>query len=160
MEINQTYVTILIDTLRRKVVSLNDVIGMTNFQSKLIEEGKVDTSEFEGTLINKQEMIDKINQVDDGFEKIYDHVREALSAHAPLYQQEILVLKELISQVTEKSVAIKAAETRNRDLMERYFSSRKKTIKDCNIGKKTIQQYQETMKSQYREQSLYMDKRK
>ncbi len=159
MEINQTYITILIDTLRRKIILLNDVIDITNHQNKLIAEDKVDSDEFEGTLISKQEMIDKINQVDDGFEKIYDHAREELSIHSSLYQQEIITLKELISEVINRGVSIQTAETRNKDLMERYFSSRKKTIKDCNIGMKTIRQYQENMKGQYRDQSSYMDKR-
>ncbi|MDK2807592.1 MAG: hypothetical protein PWP24_325 [Clostridiales bacterium] len=159
MEMNQTYVIILVDTLKRKLILLNDVLDMTNFQNKLIAEDKVDTDEFEGTFISKQEMIDTINQVDDGFEQIYDRVKEELKEHAPLYREEIVVLKELISEITKKSVAIQTAEHRNRDLMERYFSARKKAIKDYNVGNKTVRRYQDAMKNQYTEQSYFVDKK-
>lgn len=159
MELNHTYVVILADTLKKKLRLLQDLIDLTNFQSKLLNEKKVDTDEFEGTLISKQEMIEKLNQADDGFELIYDRVKEELSNHASSYKTEITTLKELITQIIEKSVALQTAERRNYSLMELYFSGRKKEIKELNISQKTVSRYYKNMAGSYQNASYFVDKK-
>lgn len=160
MEYNQTYIVVLIDTLKKKVVMLNDLLDMTNFQNKLLEEKKVETEEFDGLFVSKQEVIDNLNKADEGFELIYDRVKEELEKNAALYRSEIVTLKNLISEITEKSVALQTAERRNYNAMELYFSSRKKTIRDAKMSQKTVGNYYKSMSGQLSGESYYLDKRK
>lgn len=160
MEENRTYIVVLTDTLKKKLVVLNDLLDLTNFQNRLLNEKKADTDEFAGTLISKEEMIDRLEQADDGFEMIYGRVRDELTNHASAYKEEIVVLQQLITQITEKSVSLQTAERRNHGLMEIYFSEKKREIRESKMSQKTVSRYYQHMADSYKEQSYFMDKKK
>lgn len=160
MEGNRTYIVVLRDTLKKKLVVLNDLLELTNFQNKLLNENKADTEEFEGTLTSKQEMLERLEQADDGFEMIYNRVKEELTHHASTYKEDIVVLQELITQITEKSVSLQTAEHRNHGLMEIYFAQKKREIRESKLSQKTVSRYYQHMADSYKEQSYFMDKKK
>lgn len=155
---NQTYLVVMIDTLKKKLSMLDELMEMTKYQGKLISEEKVDSDEFDGLFISKQEVIDRLNKADEGFELIFERVREELTEHPALHGQEISMMKKLITEITEKSMTLQAEEGHNRSAMELYFANQRRGIHNVKKSQQGISNYYKSMSGVG--QSYYMDRKK
>jgi flagellar biosynthesis/type III secretory pathway chaperone len=157
---NNTYVYILIDTLLKKNSLLDNLIQTTLFQKECITEETPDMDQFEQTLSEKEILIDQLNQLDDGFEVIYDHVKDEISNNKLKHKDDILKLQELIRQVTEKSTKLQALELQNKSIIEFYFANKKKEIKNFKRSSQTASNYYKNMSNQNQGESYFLDKKK
>lgn len=157
---NNTYVYILIDTLLKKNSLLDNLIQTTLFQKECITEETPDMDQFEQTLSEKEMLIDQLNQLDDGFEAIYDHVKDEISNNKLKHKDDILKLQELIRQVTEKSTKLQTLELQNKGIIEFYFSNKKKEIKNFKRSSQTASNYYKNMSNQNQGESYFLDKKK
>jgi len=156
----RSYVSILKDTLEKKVSVLNQLLEVTLQQEKCISEDAFDSDEFEQTYTVKEALIDQLNKLDEGFELIYEHVKEELSINQIQYKDEILHLQGLIRQITEKSTEIQAIEMRNKSKVEAFFLQRKKMIKGFKVNSKRASSYYKNMADQHHGESYFYDKKK
>jgi hypothetical protein len=100
-----------------------------------------------------------LNQLDDGFEKVYDHVKDEISTNKLAYKDEIQQLQELIKKVTEKSIKLQSTELRNKSRLEAYFSTKKKDIKNFKVSSQTASNYYKNMSNQQQGQAYFLDKK-
>ena len=156
----RSYISILKDTLEKKVLILNQLLEVTLLQEQCISDDLINTDEFEQTFEMKEAIIENINKLDEGFELIYDHVKEELSDNQIQYKEEILHLQELIRQITEKSTEIQAIEMRNKSKVEAFFLQRKKMIKGFKVNSKRASSYYKNMADQHHGESYFYDKKK
>jgi hypothetical protein len=139
---------------------LDSLIQITKLQEEYIGETPLDMDKFDQTLTDKESFIDGLNQLDTGFEKIYDHVREELSTNSVSLKEQIINLQHLINQVTEKSTNLQALEKRNKNKLEIYFNNQKRDIKDYKVNSKTVSNYYKNMTNAYQTESYFLDKKK
>ncbi|MDF2524743.1 MAG: hypothetical protein K0R31_2384 [Clostridiales bacterium] len=157
---DNTYIHILTDTLVKKNAILDQLIQITLLQENYITLTPPDLEKFELTIPEKDVLIDRLNQLDIGFERIYERVRDELSNNRLYHKDEILGLQELIRQITEKSTRMQAAEMRNKNKIEIVFANRKKDIKNFKMSSKTVSNYYRNMSGQYPGESYFLDKKK
>ena len=157
---SKTYIHILTDTLAKKSILLDSLIQITKLQEEYIGETPLDMDKFDQTLTEKDSLIDRLNQLDAGFEKIYEHVREELSTNSVSLKDQIINLQSFINQVTQKSTSLQALEKKNKNKLEIYFNSRKKDIKDYKVNSKTASNYYKNMTNTYQAESYFLDKKK
>jgi tRNA U55 pseudouridine synthase TruB len=155
-----TYINILSDTLVKKCKVLDYLIEITLKQEDFIDQETLDLDAFEQTLSEKEKLIEQLNQLDEGFERIYEHVSEEISKNKLEHKDQILFLQELIKQVSEKSVNLQIAEVENKGKLEIYFSARKKEIRNFKISSQTASNYYKNMANQYHGESYFLDKKK
>jgi predicted nuclease with TOPRIM domain len=146
--------------LVKKNAILDQLHEITLLQEKYIAMTSPDMEQFEQTIPEKDVLIDRLNQIDAGFERIYDHVRDELNTNRAFHKDEILGLQDLIRQVTEKSTALQAVELRNKNRIEVLFANRKKEIKNLKLSSKTVSNYYKNMSGQNRGESYFLDKKK
>ena len=122
------YINILIESLKKKSILLDNLSEIDEEQSKLLLSDKPDRTQIEKNLHESSKLACRIDDLDDGFESVYKKVRSELLDNSRLHRKEIELLKELIAEVTEKSVKIMAKEHRNRDTASErlIFSTKKK----------------------------------
>lgn len=157
---DKTYVHIMENTLLKKSNLLDGLIATTLLQEEYVRTEPFDMEQFEQTLPDKEIMIEQLNQLDVGFEKIYDHIKSQLNENKNRFQQEILRLQELIRQVTEKSVKLQALEMQNKTMLETHFSVKKKEIKDFKMSRQMANSYYKNVANQYDGDSYFLDKKK
>lgn len=157
---NNTYINILSDTLVKKNTVMDKLIEVTLKQEEYINSTSLDMDKFNETLADKERLIEQLNQLDMGFEKIYDHVSEEIRNNTLQHKDQIIFLQNLIKQVTEKSARLQAIEIRNKGKLEIYFSGRKKEIKNFKRSSQTATSYYKNMTSQYQGESYFLDKKK
>ncbi|WP_313131385.1 flagellar export chaperone FlgN [Anaerocolumna sp.] len=157
---NNTYVHILTDTLSKKSFLLDELIQITEMQERYITLTPPDMDNFETSLEDKEILINKINELDDGFEKIYEHVKNEIISNRVNHKEAIIELQNLIKQVTEKSTKLQTLEIRNKKSLEIFFANKKKEIKDFKRSSETATSYYKNMMNQQLDESYFLDKKK
>ena len=114
----ENYLGILEESLEKKVLVLDEIEDYTAKQERLLKQEKVSMEELDANMEQKDGLIQKLTALDDGFETLYERVKEQLSTNKDAYKNQIKRIQELITKVTEKSVSIQAKESRNKKLVE------------------------------------------
>lgn len=160
MDNDNTYMHILISTLTKKILILDELINITKLQENYLKVSPQDLESFEVSLDAKAEIIDRLNQLDIGFESVYERVKEELQKKKDIYRDEILHLQELIRQITDKSVKLQALEKHNKMQMEVYFSNKKQEIKNFKKSNQMASNYYKSMVDKHQGDSYFLDKKK
>ena len=90
-------------------------------------------------------LIYKLEKLDDGFEMVYEKVREELNLNKDAYKDEIKRMQDLITKITELSTCIQAQEVRNKTAVESVFKSERDRIKATRSGAKALKSYSDSM---------------
>ena len=160
MDNSKNYITILVDSLNKKIKLLEYILVENKRQQLSVSSEKMDEELFEETMAKKEDYINQINEIDQGFETVYHHVQEELSVNAGQYKDEISELKELISVITQKSMEVQLSEKRNEQLITKKFSDIRKDIhKSKNVSKVATDYYKAMSKTGVVEPQI-LDKKK
>lgn len=154
------YVNVLEDSLSKKISLLNSILELTKEQETLLKAESFDEEAFRAVLEKKQVYIDKLEELDNGFESIFERVKEELKDKKEQYKSNILRLQKQISVITELGVDIEALERRNKSALERVLSEEKNKIKGNRLGNQGAVSYYNQMVNMYGNQSSFMDKKK
>ena len=98
------YIAIMLQSLQKKEKVLNSIIQINKRQKEELENPSLDPDDFDKTVEEKSELIEQLELLDNGFEKLYEKVREELQANKELYKEEILQMQNSIRALTEKSM--------------------------------------------------------
>ena len=131
----QSYLDMMEESLQQKIDVLQKIEAVNEQQKLLLDaSGEFDEESFDKTLADKSELIGQVEKLNDGFQSLYDRVKEELDRNKDNYKEQILELKNLIRQITDLSNSIEAGEKRNRILADVHFQSSKDRI---NQGRKS-----------------------
>lgn len=157
---NEQYLNILLDSLVKKNDLLDEIQRLCKEQSEVLAAEPVDFDQFDSCMDNKDVCIEQLNTLDEGFETLYERIRDELQEHREEHTEWISKVQKLIAEITEKSVAIQAQEERNKKAVEAAIQKERKAY---NIGKRSVQvatQYYKNMSNTNVVPAQYMDKKK
>ena len=141
----QTYVDIMIQSLNKKIQVLDKIIELNSIQKQQLEDTQSSIETFDKTVEDKAKLIEQLEQLDSGFDKLYERVRKELLTNKEAYASKIATMQTCISKITDKSVEIQTQEARNKDLMTRKFAYIKEKAKVFRTNKKVTNQYYKNM---------------
>lgn len=153
------YISVMIDGLKKKIVILNQIIGLTNRENELLLLSPFDVDAFDANMKDKSEVVEQLIRLDDGFTAVYDRVKIELDKSRNLYEDEITQMKVLISKITELSVKIQALEARNKGLAQKKFATLKKEVKAAQSNGRIVSNYYKSM-SMIDTEPQFLDKKK
>ncbi|MBU5429486.1 flagellar export chaperone FlgN [Kineothrix sp. MSJ-39] len=141
------YITILIESLQKKSDILSELIKNSEKQAELLKENTVDWDAFDQGTDAKSDLIDTLNQLDQGFETVFTHVSELLQSPEgkKAYAQQIKILQDLITEVTDKSITLQADEARNKASVEKRFQEYRAGIRKGRTSSKVAYGYYQNM---------------
>ena len=141
-----TYIEIMLRSLRKKEQVLDEIVRLDDIQKETLTDPERTFEEFDDTVEKKSACIEQLNQLDSGFEKLYDQVRQELDENSSAHAEEICQMQQCIRSVTDKSVKIQAQEARNKQLMKEKFSTVQKQATDVRKNSRAITGYYNSMK--------------
>jgi len=102
------YLAIMKQSLEKKTEILDRIIEKNKEQNEILSNPDMQWDDFDKNANRKMELIEEMQKLDDGFEELFERVRGELEAEGgkQKHADDIRCMKELISQITEKSVAI------------------------------------------------------
>lgn len=142
-----TYVIALTESLEKKLEVLKQIHEKDEEQYTIAKTSPFLYEEFDKNADEKGVLIYKLNRLDEGFESVYEKVREELNANKSAYASDIKYMQKLISQITDLSAKIQAEESRNKSAIEQAFRYEKEKIKSQRSGMKAIQSYTQAMQA-------------
>ena len=156
----ENYLTLLEESLRKKLQVMADIQAYNLRQSELFQSNSADLDKFDEYVEEKGRLVDRLTELDNGFEKLYAKVAAQLEGNRALYATQIRTLQGLVKEVTDTSVAIQAQEARNKKLIEDYFRKEREGIRDGRKSSKAAINYYKTMSKSAVVQPAFMDSKK
>ena len=152
------YISIMVQSLQKKLEVLNGIIEKNVEQRQILEQEELDTDAFEQNIKLKSDLVDQIEFLDDGFEELYGRVKSLIETEKQEHKEEIQLMKQLITGITEKSVTIQSQEARNRKLVEQRFSQERKKVRSMRNTSTVANQYYKNMSKLNVVDAQFMDK--
>ena len=154
------YVNVLKDSLVQKKQVLEKLEELTAKQEQILKEEEISMDAFDACMEDKGTYIERLMQLERGFEHIYERVSEEIKAEPDKYKADILQMQELIRAVTELSTRIQVLEKRNKARLDNYFQEQRKEIKGARQNTKAVDSYYQNMANQPGlSASQFMDKK-
>ena len=141
----ESQLTILAESLDKKLAVLKEIQAYNVEQEKSFTSGQADLDSFDAAVEKKGQLIEKLQRLDVGFETMYAKLSEELQGNREKYAEQIKVLKQKVTAVTELSVTVQAQEKRNKKLVEEFFNRERAGIRNSRKSSKAAYDYYKNM---------------
>ena len=155
-----TYVRMLLDVLSKKEIHLTKLLELTTEQELLLKKEEFNEAEFAILVEKKSGNLRKIEEIDNGFQSIYQRVAEEMKNHKDDYKEQILEMQGLITKVTDLGVKLSVLETKNKMALETRLQGKKQNIRQFKVSKQTANTYYKNMVGMQTGASYFMDQKK
>lgn len=139
------YIQMMIESLRKKEEILTSLLDKSEKQKEVLSEAEVEWDVFDNLTVEKGELIDALLKLDEGFENLFERIKELLTEKKELYKTEIGFMQASIATLMEKSAKLEALEQRNKKLVESRIAESRQNIKQSKIGSQAAMQYYQKM---------------
>lgn len=125
---DQSGAQVLLQSLEKKNRLLDQMILQNGIQEEILKQEEFDMDAFDAAIDQQSAYVEQLDKLDQGFESVYDRVREDLIENKERYRNEISRMKEQIQQITDKIVTLNAGNMRNKMLAENQFKKKRQEI--------------------------------
>ena len=157
---NNSYIAVLEDSLTKKCDILMHLQLLCEKQSDILDDENMTPEMFEENVQEKEVLISKLTQLDDGFEQLYQRVGEELAANKEAYKDSIRHMQELIRDVTSRSIQIQAIEARNKEKAQRRFGEIRSQIREVKHSGRAVSNYYQNMMKMNAVEPQFWDSKK
>ena len=156
----ENYLNILEESLEKKLQIMAKIQKYSLLQQEIFQSQEADIDKFDEYVDKKDELLEELGALDNGFETLYRSVSGQLQGNREKYAEQIRRLQELVTRVTEGSVTIQTQEARNKKLVEDYFRRQREDIAKNRRSSNAAYNYYKNMSGSTVETSyLYDDKK-
>lgn len=160
----RVYITILSDSLRKKMDVLKNILSLTKEQNTILSEkdtDKFDVDGFDKIVEKKEKLIEQMQELDKGFDSVYKKVGRFLSENKEEYKTEILQMQNLIRGITDIGMEMESLEQKNKTKFNTFIRNKRHEINDFKQSNRVATSYYQNMSNQHREwQSHFVDQKK
>ena len=156
----ENYLSILKESLEKKLEVLGSIEEINSAQTEMLKSEEFNMEAFDATVDEKDIYIKELTKLDDGFETLYDRIKAELLENRSKHSGLIKQLQSLIGEITDKSVSIQAQESRNKAMLESYFSKERKSLGQVRKSTKAAYGYYQNMSNSSTPDSYFVDKKK
>ena len=154
------YITIMIESLEKKTDVLGHIIELNRQQKLMLQDPNLLPEDFEKNMDYKSQLVDQLNLLDNGFEKLFQRVKETLQENKQQYAVQIEKMQTLIKTITEQTNTIQTQEIRNREEASRKFADVRDQVKGVRNSQKVVHQYYQNMMRQKSYAAQVIDNKK
>lgn len=154
------YLSVLEDSLKKKLQILDELTDYTTQQQELLKVEELDYEAFDRLVDQKDPLIQRIMELDQGFETVYDRIKEQLLGNKEQYAAQIRALQSLIGELTDKSVKLQTMEQRNKSAVEQQFRKSREKIRQGRQNKQAALNYYKNMNNSNYVPPQFLDNKK
>ncbi len=142
---NKEYVKMMKESLEKKIELLKQLQGLNLEQKAILEDGESSPDELDDNMEKKASIIDRLDKMDEGFQGLYDKVKEELDVNREKYADDIRSMQRLIKEITDLSADVQAKEMQNKELAKKKFSYVRSQLRETKHGQKAVASYYASM---------------
>lgn len=159
MDQTTNYLQILDESLAKKLTVLAELISLTDEQTEVLKAEAFDEDAFNDLVVEKGELIEKLEQLDEGFQLIYDRVSEQLGENPKQYSEDVQKLQVKIRMILDQSTSLERKEASNKSLVVSKFAALKKEVRQVRKSRDSATNYYKSM-NRISEAPVFMDTKK
>ncbi len=154
------YLRVLSDSLEQKKDVLAKILVITKQQEDLAAAGELDEIAFSNSVNEKEVLIARLNQIDEGFTTIYNRIRQEVIDGGGVYDTEIRNMQNQIKSCVEIGNEIQVTEERNQTKLAIHFQEKNQEYKVKASSNQVAKSYYQSMAGvQYRD-PFFIDQKK
>ena len=153
------YLRVMNDVLLRKKKALTGIYEATKDQEAVLMGEGMDEEAFGAAIDKKSKLIKEINEMDDGFQNIYDQIEKDIKNKTAEHADSIRRLQALIKDITDLSVSISALEKKNKENLDRKVEEIQKGKKNFKVSRQTADKYYKSMTGLNAVTPVFMDEK-
>ena len=142
---NQEYIKMMRESLVNKVELLKQLQGLNLEQKEILDDYESSPDDLDNNMDKKAAIIERLDKMDEGFQSLYDKVKEELDKSRGEYADDIKNMQELIKEITDLSTDVQAKELQNKELAKVRFSHVRTQIRESKHGQKAVASYYASM---------------
>lgn len=139
------YIQMMLESLQKKEQVLDGLLVQSEKQKEVLSAQEVDWDSFDQITVVKGELIDELLKLDEGFDALFERVKEPLTAQKDVYKTEIGFMQATIRSLTDKSAELEALEQRNKKMVESRMAESRQAIRQSKLGSQAAMQYYQRM---------------
>ena len=155
-----TYLDMLQDSLKKKLDILNRIMRYQKEESDMLQSESMQMEAFDKSIHEKVVLAESIDSLDDGFEQVYDRIREEMIRNKERYAGSIRAMQNMIAEISEKNILIQAEENRLRLEVDNFATRESALLRQKRDNGKASRSYFNNMKKLNYVGSQFMDKKK
>lgn len=125
----------------------------------LSDPDNLEMEAFDRTLDTKGKYVEELMALDDGFQSLFDRIKDEVSDHRQDYAEQIRRMQALIHDITDLSASLEAEEHRNKRLAEQYFTVSRNQMNQSRQSSVAAFNYYQTMSNYKNVPPQFMDKK-
>lgn len=149
--------TILSESLERKEEILKALLAYSKKQELELNQTEPDVAAFDLLVDQKDQLIDQLTHLDEGFEAMYEKLSDGLKQNKDQYASQIRELKNKIEKVTALGTLIQKQEAINKKLIDDYFAKQKNNLRKNRTNARAAYDYYKSMSGINSATSSFMD---
>ena len=154
------YVSALQDSLKNKYEVLQKIYAATKKQQEAVSKEELDLDGFEAVVEEKETLIQRLLELDDGFNSIYAKISDELQRQKQQFKPQILEMQNMLRTITDLGVKIQALEQKNKSRFDGLAAKKRREIREFQTNNRTANTYNQHMANQHQQwQSYFMDKK-
>lgn len=150
----------LIDSLDNKISVLEELQSKNNDQTMILSNPNSGPDELDANVDAKSELIDALDKLDEGFEMVFNRVKDILDGNREQYRDQIQAMQDKIRRISDLTADIEAKEHKNRELAVAKFSTLRTQIREVNKSQSAVNTYYQSMSRVNLVDPQFMDKKK
>ena len=148
------------ESLVKKLEVMNKIREENAIQKELLSDPEnLKIEVFDKTLDVKGEYIDQLLALDEGFQTLFDKVKNEVGDNKDQYADQIKRMQVLIHQIMDASASIEVEERRNKKLAEDYFNVARSQMLQSKQSSAAAFNYYQTMNNFRNIPPQFMDKK-
>ena len=159
MEMTRNYLEVLSESLDKKLTILGELVTLTEEQGTIASAGAFDEERFNAIVHQKSTLIEELEKLDEGFQTLYDRIKEQLEQDKEQYRDEIELLRTKIRRVTDLSTGLMSMERRNQPAIAARFREAKKEVRQVKRTRAMAANYYKAQ-NKISEEPYFVDRKK
>lgn len=151
---------ILIESLKKKIGIMDDILLASKEQEKLSNSTEFDSERFDELFDQKDVLLKEMGELDQGFDATFSRIRDELLDNKEKYRDEILQLQQLIRATVDRGAEIAATESRTKDSLTNVMKRQKQDLAKRKVSSKTVMDYYKTSSQLNHVEPFFMDQKK
>lgn len=147
---------ILIESLEKKIKILDEILAACKEQEKLSTPDAFDAEKFDGLFDQKEQLLTKMDELDQGFEATFSRIQEELLSDKEAYKVEIAKMQKLIRLTVDRGAEISTTEARTKDALSTIMQKQRQDLAKRAVSARTVMDH---YKSVGQVQPFFMDQK-
>lgn len=148
------------EALEKKKEILSAILEKSEKQRSLTLAEKFDAQEFDRLVDEKSDLLKQMEEMDQGFDALYQRIRSELQTDMKEYRDEIARLQTLIRETMDIGAQICACENRTKDSMQNALANSRKELVKRRVSSRSVMDYYKSSSQLAYTEPYFMDQKK